>query len=733
MDSATILEPLSREELYSIHQFLSLESGSHPEIHRNSAKSELLSRLGEVLSSDDARYCVEFFDNYDYYPVPWLKSELLDSLSDELLQVLVSSFLDDPDIPEEHASLVERLTQSRYFLKEDARKFYLWHHYFQNRVSLEESEEKFANSRTGGSEHDVGSATVAFESPFAQTASSTASAAFEDSHTVQYDAFQLESYLVDANAYREKAFSTSAEQTTEPTHHSGFRSSDNLFSSSSLRPASQKETQAMFAFQDSEANSTPAGMQADPGLDNGASSYATQQISFESFMEFVEARKTEPPAQEPSPETTVQTKAPRPPRLAPEVESVPFEQILDETVSTRESLNAVQDNHHAGPSSLTMALDAASLLELLEEDHEDEVLKESNRATAVKESPAPPQVKAAPLAQEIAQPPHPVVEPAINIAPPPPPQASVSSTGEYELDEASILDDSLDLDEAMLNEAILLEDELLELEEESSPTGAVSEPEPATTQPPVSNVAEAAEGGVENISSSQSALPQVSSEELQKALAQRPIGSLMTPPQIDRVTELLHRASILGGSYERPQIQAIRLYFQKVLDCWPVQLRRVRDVLKYLQSKEIPLVPMKLNGFEEIAQLLPYAARLSLIHTVLFLIGCKSLSNLERHRDFIIDIAATFHVHPGDVSMFTLFGIGPEEIQLTAFECLEVLGVGLEADEDEIRKAHRDKARRYHPDKFHALGPEFRRLADRKMKEVNMALEILVHRSGRTL
>lgn len=51
----------------------------------------------------------------------------------------------------------------------------------------------------------------------------------------------------------------------------------------------------------------------------------------------------------------------------------------------------------------------------------------------------------------------------------------------------------------------------------------------------------------------------------------------------------------------------------------------------------------------------------------------------------------------------------------------EVLGIGVSASREEIRIAYRKMASLYHPDKVAHLAPEFREMADNKMKEINTA------------
>src|SRR6218665_2546635 len=53
-------------------------------------------------------------------------------------------------------------------------------------------------------------------------------------------------------------------------------------------------------------------------------------------------------------------------------------------------------------------------------------------------------------------------------------------------------------------------------------------------------------------------------------------------------------------------------------------------------------------------------------------------------------------------------------------DCYEVLGVGREATEDELKKAYRKLAMQYHPDRNHGDAS-----AEAKFKEVSEAYEIL--------
>ncbi len=54
-----------------------------------------------------------------------------------------------------------------------------------------------------------------------------------------------------------------------------------------------------------------------------------------------------------------------------------------------------------------------------------------------------------------------------------------------------------------------------------------------------------------------------------------------------------------------------------------------------------------------------------------------------------------------------------------------VLGVGKNASREEIKKAYRELAGKYHPDRVNHLGEEFRELAERRFKEIQQAYQEL--------
>ena len=55
-----------------------------------------------------------------------------------------------------------------------------------------------------------------------------------------------------------------------------------------------------------------------------------------------------------------------------------------------------------------------------------------------------------------------------------------------------------------------------------------------------------------------------------------------------------------------------------------------------------------------------------------------------------------------------------------------VLNVPKDASQEDIKKAYRELANKYHPDKVHHLGDEFRELAEKRFKEIEEAYRELI-------
>ena len=58
----------------------------------------------------------------------------------------------------------------------------------------------------------------------------------------------------------------------------------------------------------------------------------------------------------------------------------------------------------------------------------------------------------------------------------------------------------------------------------------------------------------------------------------------------------------------------------------------------------------------------------------------------------------------------------------------KVLNIPANASEEEIKKAYKELAGKYHPDKVHHLGDEFKEIAEKRFKEIQNAYEELMRK-----
>ncbi len=127
-----------------------------------------------------------------------------------------------------------------------------------------------------------------------------------------------------------------------------------------------------------------------------------------------------------------------------------------------------------------------------------------------------------------------------------------------------------------------------------------------------------------------------------------------------------------------------------------------------------------------------YHSRLQLLH---YLFGIAyadgSLSNAEQA--VLYKISAYLEISPMDYrtigAMFGGGGVGSSRPVNTS-KAYEILGVEKTATEEDIKKAYRQMALKYHPDRVTHLGEDVRKSAEEKFKKVQEAYEAVKKEKG---
>ena len=136
------------------------------------------------------------------------------------------------------------------------------------------------------------------------------------------------------------------------------------------------------------------------------------------------------------------------------------------------------------------------------------------------------------------------------------------------------------------------------------------------------------------------------------------------------------------------------------------------QMLKEVLSKEIPL-PEVCN---QIATHVNYSSRLQILH---FLFGVANSDGElnENELRIIAQIANSIHIKDSDyISLKSMFVIDNN----WAYDILEV---GKDANDEDVKKAYRKMAMKYHPDKVSYLGEDIKKAAHEKFQKLNEAYE----------
>lgn len=141
------------------------------------------------------------------------------------------------------------------------------------------------------------------------------------------------------------------------------------------------------------------------------------------------------------------------------------------------------------------------------------------------------------------------------------------------------------------------------------------------------------------------------------------------------------------------------------------------QILKKLLEQNIDVDAVS----HQCAMNMSYSTRLHLVHQ-LFAIAMADNDLDPKEEEMICHIALEMEVVAADVTSITAMYKPKKDGREWAMKVLELENG---ASQDEIKKAYRRMAMKYHPDKVSVLGDDERRKAEDKFKEVKRAYEIL--------
>ncbi|MBR7067501.1 MAG: TerB family tellurite resistance protein [Bacteroidales bacterium] len=160
----------------------------------------------------------------------------------------------------------------------------------------------------------------------------------------------------------------------------------------------------------------------------------------------------------------------------------------------------------------------------------------------------------------------------------------------------------------------------------------------------------------------------------------------------------------------RSELDFVKRYFRQKFgpDAERESLLLLRDLLK----QQVQLGPV----CAQIAQNLNYSSRLQLLHMLYDLAKADSPVNAAEQR-VISMIAAMIGITPDDQSSIKAMFV------VEANPHYKILEISPDATDDEVKRAYRKMAMKYHPDKVSHLGDDIRLQAEQKFKNVAQAYE----------
>ncbi len=164
------------------------------------------------------------------------------------------------------------------------------------------------------------------------------------------------------------------------------------------------------------------------------------------------------------------------------------------------------------------------------------------------------------------------------------------------------------------------------------------------------------------------------------------------------------------GRVMKSELDYVKSYFVRTFGQGAAKeaIMILRDILK----QQIPLKDVA----TQIGQKLDYSSKLELLH-LLFEIANADGQIHSSEQKIIEDLAGFIGVENQDIESLKAMYYQDEN---SAYKVLEI---DENATNEEVKKAYRNMAIKYHPDKVEYLGEDFKKVANEKFKKVNEAYE----------
>ena len=195
---------------------------------------------------------------------------------------------------------------------------------------------------------------------------------------------------------------------------------------------------------------------------------------------------------------------------------------------------------------------------------------------------------------------------------------------------------------------------------------------------------------------------------------------------VSLLVNILVNIAAIDGEVSRSELSAINNFFRHHLHYNQSQMFWIKELTKEAMADSISLDELLADFKANFA----YEPRLILIELIYQVIYSKpDVINAELNAAERIAVYLEINAYQHQTIHNKYRGMA----QATAHSedsYYGVLGLQAGAGFDEIKKAYRKLSKEYHPDKVSHLGEEFRKVAEEKMKEINVAYNHLKKKSS---
>lgn len=171
------------------------------------------------------------------------------------------------------------------------------------------------------------------------------------------------------------------------------------------------------------------------------------------------------------------------------------------------------------------------------------------------------------------------------------------------------------------------------------------------------------------------------------------------------------------GSVKKSELDYVKRFF--LTNFGQERAEKYILTLREILKQEIQVFEVS----QQIGRFMDYSSKLQLIH-YLFGIASADGSTHENEVDVISVIAKYMGVSSHDFQSIKAMFIQQVD------GAYKILGIDVNATDDEVKKAYREMAKKYHPDKVAYLGEDVRKSAEQKLQEVNEAYEKIKKQRG---